>query len=574
MMSDGIAVSLHSWSIFLFILINFGLCFVIGLWLLPRLSRPGRGLASVMLAAQVLVIVMSQITEPAGDFQAWQWSIGREWTIESVLSSTQFALVGLVALLISWLNKAESPWRRFYLVAMALLFLYLGLDEYFAWKNYRHDWTHTYFAFGALFATFTLIVIETSPKPARQWLIIMMLGAATVAAGGIAVDNFSLKICDINLGFIELKGCANFNILDELLELLGGWIALLAVLHRLTDFMPSATVRGGWLLYILPALWILLLLQSDAIHPLEDQIRVEPAAVEFESAAALLGYRSHLGSNNLTMNLYISPGDSDAQQLGYSLHLVDLASGSSIAGVDKLLVRHLEFYVAPGMARVYRQGAAIPLPAHKPTNRVFAIVLKIWRQEGDQYTPLQILASDHHTLNDTQVVLGETVFPPKPSSEAFGVFKNGFVLVAFDMPTLARAGDSLPIAFFWASEKDAREDHSQFLHFKHAESGEWWVYDQQPLGPRLPTRLWYRGLSDREVWNVSLPEDLEPGRYEVFTGLYRARDWERVPAVTADGRQWLDARAKLGDLTIESSADPCPPKTAHSPGMSDCMVDA
>ena len=95
------------------------------------------------------------------------------------------------------------------------------------------------------------------------------------------------------------------------------------------------------------------------------------------------------------------------------------------------------------------------------------------------------------------------------------------------------------------------EDHVQFLHFGHAESGEWWIYDQHPLGPRLPTRLWYQGLADSEVWQVPLPADLAPGRYTFFTGLYRTRDSERVPVSDADGTPWLDARVPLGVLFVE-----------------------
>ena len=83
------------------------------------------------------------------------------------------------------------------------------------------------------------------------------------------------------------------------------------------------------------------------------------------------------------------------------------------------------------------------------------------------------------------------------------------------------------------------------------ESGVWFVYDHQPLGPRLPTRLWYSGLADSETWQVPLPADLAPGRYNIFTGLYRARDQERIPASDADGEPWLDARVSLGALIIE-----------------------
>ena len=91
----------------------------------------------------------------------------------------------------------------------------------------------------------------------------------------------------------------------------------------------------------------------------------------------------------------------------------------------------------------------------------------------------------------------------------------------------------------------------QFLHFVNEENGTLWNHDQQPLGSRLPTRLWYRGLADTETWQVPVPADLEPGKYRVFTGLYRAGDQQRVPAVDADGTPFVDARVPLGVLTIE-----------------------
>ena len=96
-----------------------------------------------------------------------------------------------------------------------------------------------------------------------------------------------------------------------------------------------------------------------------------------------------------------------------------------------------------------------------------------------------------------------------------------------------------------------RQITPQFLHLGHEDSGEWFVYDQAPLGQRLPTRLWYTGLADSETWRVPLPADLAAGRYAVFTGLYRSSDLERVPARDAEGTPWLDNRVVLGSLIIE-----------------------
>ena len=67
----------------------------------------------------------------------------------------------------------------------------------------------------------------------------------------------------------------------------------------------------------------------------------------------------------------------------------------------------------------------------------------------------------------------------------------------------------------------------------------------------MPTRLWYKGLVDSETWQVPLPADLAPGRYRVFTGLYRTRDRERIPARDGDGDHFGDNRVPLRTLIIE-----------------------
>lgn len=48
-----------------------------------------------------------------------------------------------------------------------------------------------------------------------------------------------------------------------------------------------------------------------------------------------------------------------------------------------------------------------------------------------------------------------------------------------------------------------------------------------------------------------MPADLEPGRYLMFTGLYRAGDKERLAATQTDGAPFSDARVPLGVLIVE-----------------------
>ena len=166
----------------------------------------------------------------------------------------------------------------------------------------------------------------------------------------------------------------------------------------------------------------------------------------------------------------------------------------------------------------------------------------------------KVIASDHALLKETQVILGELVLPAVSAASPtapLAAFDNGYALEAVDLPQRSLPGENLNIRFAWRSDVAGSEDLAQFLHFVHEEDGTWWGYDQQPLGARLPTRLWYEGLADSETWQVPLPADLAPGRYRVFTGLYRTRDLERIPARDGDGGHFVDARVPLGTLIIE-----------------------
>ena len=103
---------------------------LISYWrLVPHLAASSALMASVMLAAQILVIVLSIGIRQTSEFEKWLWSLDQEWNIPSTLASLQLALVAGVALLTAWLAKARPARQRLYLVGIGLVFLFL------AWMN-------------------------------------------------------------------------------------------------------------------------------------------------------------------------------------------------------------------------------------------------------------------------------------------------------------------------------------------------------------------------------------------------------------------------------------------------------
>lgn len=529
-------------------------------WLIPRLPPAGKAVASLMLAAQLIAAGAALFIEFSSALETWLFHLNHERNIPAVLSSLQLALVGFIALLTAWKLRREEAWRLLYYVGLGILFLYMAYDEYFALHEYLSDWKIIYGIVGALAALATLFVAWRSPRSTLKWHALLLFGLAVSATGAMLVQ--PLRSPDICASLVFWSGdeCMLFD-LEESLELLGIWLVLVAALGQLLA-PPPPSVRFQISAFAFPIVWLLFLFYADAFPPLASHpghANIEAAQVEFESGIRLHGYRK--GNQQNSIHFFLSPGSFDFggrgfTKLGYSLDLVDQVSGLSVLSRNKYV--HRQFYVvmASHYRPIYRQWIDLDRPSTLAVNRAYWIVLTLWREDGELYRRQKIVASDHELLNDTQVILGDLVAPSVSSPVSSGFdplakFDNGFILDAFEAPERAGAGRNLSIIFSWRSQAAGSEDFQQFLHFFHDESGKWWVHDQQPLGARLPTRLWYSGLADSETWQVPLPADLDRGRYSIFTGLYPLRDLERVPAKSAEGVYFADARVPLGSLVVE-----------------------
>ena len=521
--------------------------------LIPRLSTSSKRLASVMLVAQMMVIVLSLEIQPANDYETWIFHLDKEWNIPTALASTQLGVVGSVALLTAWLARQRSVWQRLYLVGIALVFFYLARDEYYRIHDYIRNWEIYYAAFGAVVAAATTVLAARSPRRTWIWHTCLLAGLAISAAGSIGIEQLRFReICD-SLGFFAKGGCLLYNI-EEALEFLGIWVTLLGMLGQYSGVVqrPNIVVRS--IQYMLPVLWLLPLFPSSLIPYLELLFLTQPISITYDADVELKAYHVQHDERTLALQFLATPVSWHSYTgLGYSVHLVDQVSGKSVAGTDENASRRHAWRYGHKRTLMYKQRMEVEIPPQTTTNRALWVVLSLWRDVGSEFVRQHVISSNHHLLDETQVVLGELVLPrvsASSSSIPVAVFDNGFTLEAVGLPEYAKPGETLTIPFTWRSKIDAEEDYVQFLHFGHEDSDFWWGFDQQPLGPRLPTRLWYSGLADSEIWEVPLPADLTPGRYSVYTGLYRLSDQERLPVSDADGTSFVDARVPLGDIRI------------------------
>ena len=530
------------------------LCIVCYWRLIPRLAPGAKRLASVMLGAQILVFLLALEARTSSTFDQWLVDLNGEWNIPTTFASAQMAMTVSVAMATAWLATSVSRRLRLYLFGAGLAMLLFLLDEHLSLHESNRAMVALNIAIGAALAAVTAAIAWRSPRHERIWHFCLLIGLGTSGISALAVDKMGAT-CD-QFGPLVLDGCVFYFHLEEALELLGIWLVLVAMLGHFSRAAPVLTRPARRMLLALPFIWLCLYFAYAMFPRLELKLLAQPASIEFERGIQLRGYRMEKDAGATRVHLYASARQKDYIGLGYSIHLVDQVSGASIASDDRWAGRHHSlFFLGPEYMPLYRQSMEVIYPPRIPVNRALWVVLTAWRMKRGEFQSQLALASDHRQLNESQIVLGEFVLPAAtatPAAAPLALFSNGFTLDATNLPESARRGAILPIQFTWRSDSDTREDFVQFLHLGHEESGEWWVYDQQPLGARLPTRLWYKNLSDSETWQVPLPGDLAPGTHSLFTGLYRIDSGERLAASDAEGKPYPDARVRLGQIMVEA----------------------
>ncbi len=523
--------------------------------LFPRLLPSARLIATVMLMAQVFVLVIYVATRTHSSFVLWLWDVNGEWNVPATLATVQLALVGAGSLITALLCiRRGQVWNCLYFLGLGVLFFAISIDEYAMVHEFGDVITRQdYMAVGIGIALLSLLLAWRSPRPSWVWFAVIVFGLGLSGFGARYLD-----IQDLNCsgwGYIEILGeCTNVAIMEETLEFIGIWLVLIAILGHFTVVCPPSS-KMTYAILGLPLLWMGLLIQGDSIRPLSLQANVSVASVSFESGYHLQGYDIDKQKHNIAIHLYLSPNDQGYDGLGYSLTLVDQTLLAAIAARDTKAHTQLDFVLAPGYRPSYRQYATLEIPPETPTNRAMWIVLTLWRESNGGFIREEILSSDHLLLDDTQVILGEYVIKSKSkrSSDAIlASFGNGFELLAAALPQSASAGEgeAVEVTFTWRADEPGSENLAQFLHFVTSDGDAFWNHDQQPLGDRLPTRLWYDGLADSETWTVSLPEDLPAGDYQVLTGLYGLEDQTRLIARDALGNPFTDSAVPLGNLLI------------------------
>lgn len=373
--------------------------------LFPRLSITARRLSGIFFVAQLVVIAMALRDQPPSLFEQWLWDVHDEGNVPSTLASTQLALAAGVALLTGWLARARPNWERLYFFALAIILFFVARDEYVSLHEHVDNWEKYYIALGIVVVAATLMVAARSSRSRRVWHICLLTGLALSAIGAIAFEANPL-FCG-RWDFLPLEGCLWAAHYEESLEFMGIWLVLVALLGQYSIFARPSHARLSFTLYVIPPLWIFLLLYNSFVPRLDLALRAEPANVQYESGAQLKGFRIDGAADGTAVWLYIAAQSRDVLGIGYSIQLVDQVTETEYARLRTKADMPVGFLIAPDYNHLYRQRLELAMPAQTQANSAYHVVLQLWREHDGDSLYEGIVASDLNRLDATKVVLGE-----------------------------------------------------------------------------------------------------------------------------------------------------------------------
>ena len=137
---------------------------------------------------------------------------------------------------------------------------------------------------------------------------------------------------------------------------------------------------------------------------------------------------------------------------------------------------------------------------------------------------------------------------PALAVDAEVAWSNGIHLIGHDpLPAVARRGESIGITTAWRIDRTISHDLTLFVHLVAADGDDLPAAqaDHVPAAGFLPTSIWRTQGSVQDNAALKLPEDMQPGEYEIRIGWYDLVSAERLPS-SSGGDSY-----RFGVVTVE-----------------------
>lgn len=495
-------------------------------------------------------------------FADWFFDLDREFNLGSTFASAQFVLISLAALMCASVARRVP---RLYWLILSAAFAFLAADEYFIIHEQIFErfnlpgewWRYLYAGGGGALVLLSAYVYWRWLRTETRTFTLLFAGVVIMGLSGVALERliWNVRCPDVNACFEPLL------IIEEIFELIGQTIMLAGLLvyaHKHAANWPRVRrlhLLGG-------AAWALLLvLYQWAWPPLEARTLAQPASVAYlDGALELIGYQVSSEvvqpDGELAISLFWRANEPLLENYNQSVRLFSKPDAAQVTQFDleALDVRHIPSSAwLPGA--VYRSRIELPVPADLTTPASYWLGVRLWYGDWQDTRGLDISTTPNQLLTPDVVLLSSVAAPGQPvitplETEAHYSFADGFTLTGYTLPQSAAPGDSFAPAFAWQTDRAVDRPLTQFVHFINAAGEFVFGHDQPPFAGRFPTDDWPAGMQVQDAWSFDIPDDVPPGEYRMFTGLYDA-DIQRAPVTDASGQPVPDHTIELGTVRIE-----------------------
>lgn len=492
-----------------------------------------------------LNIYVSELT----GFSEWFFNVGSEFALGALFSASQLLAVGLIAFVIARYVGYFTRIQRLYWVMLGVLFTVLNLDEYYV----LHDSIDEKI-FAVLAAIGMAVILGgywINFRHERK-LFLLLFGGLFVMGSALVSDAI-------------LPNTPPQSALEEFMEMNGVTLVLVGFLSFAQEKLKNTEYRHAKRIpLIVSTLWFVFLIIMFWVVPIiEHRLFAQPIRVEYlDGDLALVGYRLDQNQaepgDTIDLTLYWKVDRPVPDKMGVSAHLLTHPDVASVSQSDHLLVIYYQTDAwIPGT--ITRLPAKLQIPQDTQTPLSYWLQLTVWAVEG--YSPTDVVAYDDGWLLDSEslilrgfpVLSNENLLDDDLVDAAYQ-FGDEFTLSAYGIPETLDSDDPMTLSFEWQTHsQDVDVQYTQFIHV--FDGGEFIVgIDVQPFDGRFPTSDWPANAQFTDTIDMSLPDDLPAGNYDVFTGMYDATSQQRLD-VKDDGTNLLNGLVQLGTVNVSSDSE-------------------
>jgi hypothetical protein len=143
----------------------------------------------------------------------------------------------------------------------------------------------------------------------------------------------------------------------------------------------------------------------------------------------------------------------------------------------------------------------------------------------------------------------------QPTAQLDANLDNRLRLIGFDAEAAsAQPGQPWPVTLYWQVEAPIDRDYTAFIQLVDEAGSIVAQVDEPPLKGFYRTSAWTPGEVLNDSHSLTLPDDLRPGRYRVFAGLYDPITGYRLPVIDASGHA-QDSQVLLETLDVATASE-------------------